>query len=148
MGATQERGGDRRSQTREMAEKLLAERREMLVRFCQVAGLEPYSCQDPALEPLSEFCQVLMDYMAFGHFEIYDRISRGEERRASVMTLVEEVYPRVLQTTDVAVAFNDKYDASEHPLSLEQLPKDLSQLGEELATRIELEDRLLAAMMM
>ena len=143
MGVTQERGGDRRSQTRDMAEKLLAER-----RVCRVAGLEPYSCREPALEQLSEFCQVLMDYMAFGHFEIYDRISRGEERRASVMTLVEEVYPRVVQTTDVAVAFNDKYDASEHPLSLEQLPKDLSQLGEELATRIELEDRLLAAMMM
>ena len=147
MGVTQERGEDRRSQTREMAEKLLAERREMLVRFCQVAGLEPYSSQEPTLEPLSEFCQVLMDYMAFGHFEIYDRISRGEERRIEVMGLAEDVYPRVVQTTDVAVAFNDKYDASEHPLSLEQLPQDLSHLGEELAARIELEDRLLAAMM-
>jgi regulator of sigma D len=148
MEIIQERGEDRRSRTREMADKLLVERREMLVRFCRVAGLEPYSCQETTPEPLSEFCQVLMDYMAFGHFEIYDRISRGEERRTGVMKVVEEVYPRVVQTTDLAVAFNDKYDASEHPLSLEYLPHDLSRLGEELATRIELEDRLLAAMML
>jgi regulator of sigma D len=97
-------------------------------------------------EALGEFCQVLMDYMAFGHFEIYDRISRNEERRSSVVRVAEEVYPKVVEATDAAVAFNDKYDSSDHEIVLDQLSQDLSVLGEKLATRVEMEDRLVAAM--
>jgi regulator of sigma D len=47
----------------------------------------------------------------------------------------------------VAVNFNDKYDISDHQLELDHLAEDLSQLGEELAVRIELEDQLLSAML-
>jgi regulator of sigma D len=43
------------------------------------------------------------------------------------------------------VAFNDLYDtsASFNPDLLEQLPEHLSKLDEELATRIDLEDRFI-----
>jgi regulator of sigma D len=129
-----------------MIDKLLVERQEMLALFCQVAGLEPYSSDKPVKEKLGEFCQVLMDYMAFGHFEIYDRISRGEERRNGVVGIAQQVYPRVVAATDAAVAFNDKYDSSDHELTLDELPQDLSHLGEELAIRVELEDQLITAM--
>ncbi len=139
---------ERRTRSRDMIDKLLVERQEMLALFCQVAGLEPYSADKPVREKLGEFCQVLMDYMAFGHFEIYDRISRGEERRNGVVDIAQQVYPRVVAATDAAVAFNDKYDSSDHKLTLDALPHDLSHLGEELAIRVELEDRLISAMVM
>jgi len=87
-----------------------------------------------------------MDYMAFGHFEIYDRISRGEEKRTGVVRVAEEVYAKVVEATDYAVAFNDRYDSSNKQKNLDGLESDLSILGEELAARIEMEDRLLAAM--
>ena len=139
---------ERRIETQEMVSKLLVERQEMMVLFCQVAGLEPYSPDEPANQRLSEFCQVLMDYMAFGHFEIYDRISRGEEKRADVIRVAEEVYAKLVEAADYAVAFNDKYDTSNKHESLDQdhLEQDLSILGEELAVRIEMEDRLVTAM--
>ena len=63
-----------------------------------------------------------------------------------MVAVAEEVYPKVVEATDVAVAFNDKYDISDHELLLNQLPQDLSVLGEQLASRIEMEDRLVAAM--
>ena len=44
-----------------------------------------------------------------------------------------------------AVAFNDKYAGECGPEQLEVLSTDLSRLGEELATRIELEDHLIGA---
>jgi len=90
---------------------------------------------------------VLVDYIAFGHFEVYDRIGSGKERRGAVVSIAEEIYPRILDTTDVAVAFNDKYDESDHKLHLEDLSKDLSQMGEVLAARIELEDQLIEVML-
>ncbi len=164
---------ERRERTKQTVAKLLRERQRVLVLFCQVAGLEPYTPDKhkPVLAQLQEFCQLLVDYSAllvdysaFGHFEIYDRIGRGEERRAHVARVAEALYPQIVdttnaavafndkydpqivETTNAAVAFNDKYDPSDHPLSLERLSEDLSALGQSLATRIEMEDRLIAAL--
>ena len=139
---------ERRSGTREMCEKLLIERKDMLALYWQVAGLEPFSSDKPVNQYLQDFCQVLVDYIAFGHFEVYDRITSGKERRAKVIEVAEKIYPRIAEATDVAVNFNDKYDASDHELSLDDFSRDLSKLGEEIATRVEMEDRLLAVMLM
>ena len=136
---------ERRTRTREMVDKLLIERQEMLALFCQVAGLEPYTPGEINQRKLRRFCQVLMDYIAFGHFEILARISRGEEKRSSVVKVAEEVYEKILEATEYAVAFNDKYDSPTDD-ECKQVQNDLSVLGEELAARIELEDRLVAAM--
>jgi regulator of sigma D len=140
---------ERRERTRETIDKLLYERQQVLVLFCKVSGLEPYTPDKhkPVVAQLQEFCQVLVDYSAFGHFEIYDRIARGEERRSQVLRVAEEVYPFILETTNAAVAFNDRYDAAAHRLRLDHLPDDLSILGERLATRIEMEDKLIAALL-
>lgn len=139
--------GERRIKTQDLIDKLLQERQEMLVLFCQVAGLEPYQRSSSLDAMLQSFCQVLIDYTAFGHFEVFGRISDGNERRGGVVRVAEEIYSEFVAASETAVAFNDKYDVSDHTLKLDQLPRDLSLLGEELAVRIELEDQLLAAMM-
>lgn len=137
---------ERRSGTRELVEKLTAERTDMLVLFCRVAGLEPFqtgksSKQVPKL--LQEFCQILIDYIASGHFLLYERIANGSERRREVAELAEKIYPRIASTTDAALTFNDKYDCEDHCRTLDHLSEDLSRLGEQIALRIELEDKLL-----
>lgn len=137
---------ERRGRTHEMVRKLLDERQEMLMMFCRVAGLEPFKGAQPSADVLQEFCQVLVDYSAFGHFEIYERIVAGRERRAQVVAVARDVYPRIAEASEVAVEFNDKYDASDHMLDLKELDRDLSKLGEELAVRIEMEDRIIHAL--
>lgn len=146
MPTSEARQTDRRQGTQGMVRKLLAERQEMLSMFCRVAGLEPYEHTTPSVEVLQEFCQVLVDYSAFGHFEIYERIVAGRERRSQVVEVAREVYPRIAEASEVAVEFNDKYDASDHTLDLHQLERDLGKLGEELAIRIEMEDRIIEAL--
>ena len=136
---------ERRSGTQDMIDKLLAERQEVLVIFCKMAALQPYSHAEDA-ELLERFCEVLVDYSAFGHFEIYERIIDGRERRSRVAEVAREVYPRIAEATEVAVEFNDKYDANDHQLDLAHLDVDLSKLGEELAIRIEMEDRIIDAL--
>lgn len=136
---------ERRSGTQEMVNKLLSERQEMLVLFCKLAGLQPVP-HESREQDLQRFCEVLVDYSAFGHFEIYERIIDGRERRGEVVKVASDVYSRIAETTEFAVAFNDKYDSNDHPLDLHRLDNDLSNMGEELAVRIELEDRIIDAL--
>ncbi|MCU7815752.1 MAG: sigma D regulator [Candidatus Thiodiazotropha sp. (ex Lucinoma kastoroae)] len=147
MSSQEERVKERRTVTQDLIDKLLAERQEMLVLFCEVAGLEPYHRSSSLDQQLQSFCQVLIDYTAFGHFEVFGRISNGNERRSGVIKVAEIIYPEFVKASEAAVHFNDRYDLSDHQLELENLADDLSQLGEELAVRIELEDRLLSAML-
>ena len=134
---------DRRTRSREMVEKLVAERTEMLALYCKVAGLEPYQGTKPA-KALKEFCQVMVDYVAAGHFALYERIIEGKERRKQLFELAEELYPQISEVSESVVSFSDKYDIEGTERELESLSSDLSRLGEQIANRIELEDRLIS----
>ncbi len=138
---------ERWHQPREMVEKLVAERQEMLVRYCRVAGLKPFQPSKPIQDLLREFCQILVDYIAFGHFELYHCVTGAKRGHGRSVRLAEQIYPQLAATTDVVLAFNDMYDADQDEQLLGSLANDLSNLGEELATRIELEDRLITAIL-
>lgn len=129
-----------------MIEKLLAERQSLLVMYCELAGMETKPDRDGEDELLQRFCELLVDYSAFAHFEIYERIIDGRERRGKVVDAARKAYPRIAEASQVAVDFNDKYDAKAHALDLEGLHSDLNQLGEDLAVRIEMEDKIIEAL--
>lgn len=138
---------DRRAGSREMVRKLLAERTEMFVLYCRLAGLAPYQGKPVKTngihELLQEFCQVLVDYIAAGHFSLYERIISGTERRKELAEVANQLYPRIAETTEAALSFNDQYDTDERFELSGAFHESLSQLGEQLALRIELEDKLL-----
>ena len=152
MNATAKTQPDRRQQTRDLIDKLVAERTEMLVLFCRAAGVESLSGGEQVTNPqtsveaVEQFCQVLVDYVAAGHFSLYERITGGRERRQPILAIAEQIYPQLAATTEVAVEFNEKYQDSRAANDSEQLARDLSTLGEQLALRVELEDRLLEQM--
>jgi len=142
------RGKERRTGSQEMVQKLIAERTEMFSLYCQLAGLQPFgngknSRLKQAQELLQRFCQVLVDYIAAGHFSLYERIINGMERRHQIATLAEKLYPQIASATEIALDFNDKYDCGDHCEITMAFSDDLSRLGEKLANRIELEDKLI-----
>lgn len=137
---------ERRQSSQDLVTKLVTERTQMLVTFCRLAGIEPYVAVTPVQKLLQEFCQILVDYVAAGHFALYERILEGKERRKEVADIAGEIYERIAQSTQNALDFNDKYDCGDHCTELDSLSQDLSRLGEDIALRIELEDRLLSAM--
>lgn len=127
--------------------KMLAERQEMLVLFNQLVELKPYTSVAAVQPLLQRFCQVLVDYVALGHFEVYQCLEENAgdtEHCRRVKQLAQELYPHIASTTQTAIDFNDCYDCEDHCEILDTLCEDLSRLGEQLATRIELEDRLIA----
>lgn len=137
---------DKRAYTRDQVSKLLDERQEMLVMFCQLAGLEPYTTSTPVDYQIRTFCQKMIDYIAAGHFAIYDRLSNGGERRHQVLEVAAIVYSSIEDTTDIAIAFNDKYDEQDHLLDFSNLQNDLAMLGEAMSNRADYEDRLIDAL--
>ena len=138
---------DRRSRLSHTIEELLGERQEVLVQFCELAAAEAGgSPLDQILQKLKRFNQMLVDYAALGHFEIYQRIMEGKERRESIRSIANEIYPVISRTTDYFVEFNDKYEGADDADSIIPLEGDLSLVGEAMASRIEKEDKLLREM--
>ena len=138
---------ERRRQTRALIDKMLEERQQMLVLFERVAGVPPYEKEAAGPKVLREFSQILVDYIAAGHFGLYERIAEGKERRQRVVAVAEEVYPRLAETTEAAIAFNDTYEASAKDGLTGAIAAEITGLGEVIATRIELEDRIIAELL-
>lgn len=132
---------ERRGRTASLINNMLEERKQLFTLLLQLSDLQQDNASASDLEILNEFCQVLMDYVAAGHFGLYERIAEGKERRKNVADLALKCYSRIEQTTQIAVAFNEKYQPDEADLS--RVHQDLSRLGEELSSRIELEDQLI-----
>jgi regulator of sigma D len=90
-------------------------------------------------------CEVLVDYVSAGHFEVYEQlIQEAREFNDGGLELAAKVYPRIEQTTGVALNFNDRVDGrllTED--DVRELFTELSKLGEVLESRFEMEDFLI-----
>lgn len=138
---------ERRSQTSEMVQELLRGRQQVWSQYCAIGEMKPFGLDQPLENKVQEFCQTLIDYISLGHFGIYQRIVDGSERRRKVLDLAEEIYPRIAEATVSAVDFNDKYEGMGGEGLRAELAEDLSKLGEALAARNDLEDRLIESIL-
>ncbi|MBS1212660.1 MAG: anti-RNa polymerase sigma 70 factor [Proteobacteria bacterium] len=138
---------ERRQLTNKLVQELLDERREVWAVYGQIADMQPFRPDQPLEIVVQRFCQILIDYVSLGHFGIFQRIGDGNERRQRVVNLAAQVYPRIAEATQAAVQFNDTYDTVDGDSLRKSLAEDLSKLGEELATRFELEDQLIQSLM-
>jgi len=133
---------NRRTRQTHTINSLLQERQQVLVLMCELGELESSEMPtDTVTHNLRKFN--LVDYTAMGHFEIYERIIDGKERRGNIKMVADRVYPKISLSTEVFVDFNDKYEGADESDSLTDLYRDLSSMGEAMAERIEAEDELL-----
>lgn len=124
-------------------ENWLTERNELLVLYCKLSGQRNQQ-QLPNSEEVNQFCDILVDYVSAGHFEVYEQIvNECETHGPDSIQLLDQLYPKISQTTDIVVKFNDKYADFCEKSQTESLDSDLSVLGEAIAQRVELEDNLI-----
>lgn len=136
---------ERRAESHNLIEDLIRLRAEMLTLYSRLAACRPYE-DESVLELLEEFCETLVDYTASAHFRVYRFLDENRERRRAVLDTANRVYPRIAQSTQTIVDFNDRYENAVREGCPPDLEDDLSRLGEELAERIELEDELIEAL--
>lgn len=131
----------------DLVNKLLAARQKSLVLFQKLAALKPYAATAPVRQLLRRFRQILVDYLALGPFEVYTALEDQpvDSPYAPARELARRLYAPIALTTQAALDFHDRYEGELSEAALANLDKDLSYLGESLATRIELEDCIVAA---
>lgn len=126
----------------------LQERKQLLVMYCNYGNNGDDGAIYPRWADVKRFCQILVDYVGAGHFEVYDQLIReAEAANDNSIALAEELYPKLHETTQIALDLNDKYaseEAWEH--HYRDFQEDLSRLGEALSSRFEMEDRLIRDM--
>jgi regulator of sigma D len=143
---TQEASRERRVGSQDKLRTLLQSRTETLTLFSQLVGIRPFNPDQELHLLLQEFCETLVDYTASAHFQLYRFIEDGSERRGNIKNVAGTIYPRIVDSTQLILDFNEKYEAEERCKDLSALDQDLSQLGEALADRIQMEDQIIAAL--
>ena len=130
-----------------LIDQWLNNRRKLLVQYCQIAGLPPYGKPNKSLPPFENvktFCDLLVDYVSEGHFEVFDQVVNACEKHGeSSKSVAQQLLPKISSTTDAALDFSDKYTEAQDDQVLFHLDKDLSDLGHAMETRFQLEDELL-----
>lgn len=129
----------------EIIDRWLEERQAMLVQYCALSGLDQDLSDIQRGEKLRSFCQILVDYVSAGHFEVYDQlIKEGREfDDAEALQEAGKLYDTIDTTTEKLLDFNDKYLETD---DLSSLSADLSHLGEALEVRFSAEDRLISVL--
>ena len=131
------------SNVSKIIERWLEERRELLAKYCDLT--EVIDVSDNAVkhvEELQEFCELMVDYISVGHFEIFDQLHKEGQlfEDASGLDKESNLLEKIQTTTEYILDFNDKY-LSSHDLDARII--DLASLGEIFAQRFGLEDKLI-----
>lgn len=125
-----------------MIDRWLQERQQ-LVRVFKSLNADQHAPAANAID-LEGFCEVLVDYVSAGHFEIYEQLlseARAFDDQRGI-ELARTIYPRLEAITQAALSFNDHCENGDCRES-KSLHVELEQLGLLLQERFELEDCLI-----
>ena len=126
----------------DIIDRWLNERQLLLVDYCylsdSIESIDNQSCGTK----LRELCQIMVDYVSAGHFEVYNQLVLEAESLDDKegLKIASHFYQRIDETTAFILEFNDKYLEVD---DLDAIETDLSQLGERLASRFEAEDAMI-----
>ncbi len=137
---------ERRARSHQEIDHLVECRTGALSLYSELAAKRPFKPEHDTQRLLQTFCETLIDYTASAHFQLYRHIDEDRERRLPIQVIADEIYPTISEITQRFLDFNDKYDCEDHCGDFSELADDLSDIGEQLADRIELEDRLIAVL--
>ena len=125
-----------------LIDRWLQERQELISSYDAVHAAPQASAA--ATQALQRFCEVLVDYVSAGHFEVYEQLTNEakafDDQRG--LELAKKIYPRIDAITEVALSFNDRCDNGDCRDNASQA-HELKQLGQLLHERFDLEDCLI-----
>ena len=101
----------------------------------------------PSYEQMNEFCNLLVDYLSRGHFKVYPKILTIMEHVSSRrMTVARRLIPRIENTTEHLLKFDEKYSKDLDEGIMKNWREDLSYVGQWLEIRFKHEDRMVIAL--
>lgn len=126
----------------QLIDRWLQERHELVSAFVALNDAAQVPATNAAA--VQRFCEILVDYVSAGHFEVYEQLNSEAKAfgDARGLELAKQIYPRIEAITEVALAFNDRCDNGDCR-DTASLSAELKRLGQMLHERFELEDCLI-----
>ncbi len=101
----------------------------------------------PADTPnIQAFCELLVDYVSTGHFEVYEQLAleARDFHDDTALECFKRLMPEIDSNTEIVLEFQDKYDTEAHCNELlVDLPFALQALGLVMDERFGYEDQLI-----
>lgn len=130
----------------DIIDRWLQERQQLLVSYCDLSAIKEFDeANVDHQNGVKRLCQILVDYVSAGHFEVYDQlIKEGKDFGDEVaLRTAAELYKTIDVTTEALLDFNDKYQETD---DLGELAQDLSDVGQRLDPRFTAEDQMIAVL--
>jgi len=127
----------------DIIDRWLDSRQDMLLAFCDLTTSENSEIASAAYgSQLKNFCELLMDYISAGHFEVFQQLMEEGRAFGDDKAIIEssDLLNQVHESTQKTLDFNDTYLATNN---LDSITLDLTKLGVILAERFEAEDRMI-----
>lgn len=127
----------------DIIDRWLHERQQLLVSYCDLSGTQVFDEENVThQEQIKTLCQVLVDYVSAGHFEVYSQLIKEGQDFGDKEALAEAatLYQTIDKTTEALLDFNDKYQETD---DLSELAADLSTMGQNLEPRFSAEDQMI-----
>ena len=127
----------------DIIDRWLAERHDLIVRYGRLIDINTLDGRiETHANGMLEFCQILVDYISTGHFEVYGELIKEGDAfgDAKGVKLADELYRIIDGTTQAALDFNDKYQT---PDDLKTANEDLIALADQMSIRFEAEDAMI-----
>lgn len=130
-----------------LIDKWLKERQTLIVKLCDLS-VNQGSSKENIVERFQVFCQILVDYVSVGHFEVYEQLlNEAAAFNDGGTELANKIIPQIQASTEIALNFNDRFDdINKVDDGIEGLILELDNLGKTLEERFELEDILIEAL--
>ena len=133
----------------EVIDHWLEMRQQLIVEYCKLASLQPCAQKSTVLElpsasEIHHFCEHLVDYISEGHYKIYDMVmDQWQATGFSATDEINQCYAKIVLTTEPLLAFHERYANIAEDDDLENFDNALSELGETMEYRFEVEDHLI-----
>lgn len=123
----------------------LDERQQLIVLLCTLQGMRGLSSRQPRHKQLQQFCELLMDYISAGYFEVYrELVNEARHFHRENPSLTHHIIRQLDSSTDEALAFNADFEnPTNHAELKSELPQRIGQLMQTLEERFTLEDQLI-----
>lgn len=120
-------------------------RKQLLVSYYNLVGIKPGKGSYMQLneKALDDFCHNLVEYLSAGHFNIYERII-SEMEGTSPLLAATQLYPQLeANTEEIMKHYDSSLENAIDDDNCLEFQQALSDIGEALAARFTLEDKLI-----
>ncbi|MEE3653019.1 MULTISPECIES: sigma D regulator [unclassified Brenneria] len=130
-----------------LIDQWLQARKQLLIAYYRLVGIKPNKETHSLLDEdaLDDFCQKLVDYLSIGHFHVYERMLReaGElsEQKQAFFSQFEQALTH--NTQRIMASYDSHLAAAIDHDNCIKFQQALSSVGETLAERFSLEDKVI-----